>query len=159
MSEKVDCTEDSELPECPYNCPYSPTKEERPDYDTEAEVSEITEEVYEEEAIMGAILRSTDHETEIHFQNVWQTDFGLKVGVTSTKQHKDIFNDLEWEKSHHRWKTERVENTEMWEVDLDAVFYVAAVFFDHDVDVTIEDSVLEAYIEHSEGNKVDTDNS
>ncbi len=95
---------------------------------------------------MSVIVRETDHECDIHIQNVWETDFGKKVGVVSKKEYADIFSDqLDWDHHHQKWSSERTENTDMWEVDLDSVFAVVSLLAARDVDVTITDEVLTAY--------------
>jgi hypothetical protein len=148
-------------PECPYNCPYDPMNPQRPEYvdstiesDIVAQRPEIRSEIDSSESqvsegeVMTAIIRQTRSEAEVHFQNVWQTNWGTKVGVKSKPEYSDIFSEeLEWDVAHQKWNTDRVQDTEMWEIDASAVFYVASVFSIRDIDLTIDDEVHTAYIE------------
>lgn len=146
-----------ELPECPYNCPYDPSKEEREEVSGVISEEEIEEEVPSPELTMTAIMRETDHKGELHFQNVWQTDFGPKVGVESKPEYSEVFNELDWEKAHHKWNSDRVSDTNMWEVDLDAVMYVSFYFVRNQIDVTIDDEVREKYLRSQEGLPLEID--
>ena len=95
----------------------------------------------------GIILRPTSHEADVHFCNVWSTDWEKKIGVKSKREYSYIFSDeLEWERSHHRWESDRVEDTDMWEIDLDSVFYVACVCLQEGLTVTIDDDVWAGYM-------------
>ena len=98
--------------------------------------------------INGMIIRPSGHTADVHFQNVWESEFNeKKVGVKSQKEYAFIFQDkLDWERSHHRWETERVEDTDMWEIDLQAVYYVVCAFVDEGVDVTVSDEVWRAFV-------------
>jgi hypothetical protein len=102
-----------------------------------------------EESRMSVLIRETNHEADVHIQNVWETDFGLKVGVVSKKKYAEIFSDeLEWEDHHQKWDTKRTSGTDMWEVDLDSVFDVAMLFSARQADVTISPEVADAYVEN-----------
>lgn len=100
------------------------------------------------DGVDALIIRETNHESDVHFCNVWDTEWDeKKVGVKSQKKYADIFSEkLDWERSHHRWGSERVEDTDMWEIDLDSVFYVACAFVDDGADVTIDQEVWMAFI-------------
>lgn len=102
----------------------------------------------QEQAIMSILLRETDHNAEIHVKQLFDTDFGKKVGVVSKKEYADIFSEeLEWNQHHQKWDTERVGGTDMWEVDLSSLFDVAALFIARGVDVTVCDEAMQAYRE------------
>lgn len=143
---------DVERATCPFACPYNPDRETRPVYSEDITVEEIPDKIEqtpkptksksEINEIMPLILRETDHVAEIHFKQVWETDYETKVGVTSKKQYAHIFSEkIDWERAHQRWSSERVDDTDMWEVDLDQAFYVAAMFADEGVEVTFADEV------------------
>ena len=94
------------------------------------------------------LLRLTGHNADVHFTNVWINDYNeKKVAVKSRREYSYIFSDeLEWEKSHHRWNSKRVEDTKMWEIDLKALFYVACVFINENAEVTIDEQVWREFI-------------
>lgn len=96
----------------------------------------------------GLIIRPTGHEADVHFENVWESEFNeKKVGVRSQKKYAFIFQDkLDWERSHHRWESDRVQDTDMWEIDLEAVFYVVCGFTDEGADVTVDKEVWRAFV-------------
>lgn len=146
---QTDSTECQETPRCPYNCPYSPSKEDRKAVEDPVEERDIGGDSLDEVAM--TIIRNSDHEADIHFKIVWDTKFGPKVGVTSTKEHADVFEELDWDEAHHKWSSERTKGTEMWEVDLDSLMYVAFYFVRNDYDVTFEDQVRKNYLLHKEG--------
>lgn len=141
---------EQERPKCPYNCPYAPSKDERPEVEDAISESEISEEECSFKEPMTAIIRSSDYEGDVHVDTLWETKFGPKVGIKSQPEYADVFNELDWERAHHKWASERTENTEMWEVDLDALMYVCFFFLDEGVDVTIDDGIRESYLEHLE---------
>lgn len=145
------------LPECPYNCPYDPMNPNRPDYveDTieeniraqKPDVRSVEPVRNEEENHMTSITRETGSEAEVHITNVWESKWGVKVGVRSKKEYSYVFSDeLNWNFSHHKWNTPRVEDTDLWEIDLDALWYVVSVFVSEDIDVTVDDEVRERYV-------------
>lgn len=145
---KRECDRQS-IPECPYNCPYDPSEEERQlveDAVVEREIADVDF----EDRVMTAIIRDTDLEGDVHFQKVWESDFGPKVGVKSQPEFSEVFDQLDWEKSHHKWNSDRVTGTDMWEVDLDSIMYVAFYFVREDIDVTIDDEVREKYLRQME---------
>lgn len=96
----------------------------------------------------GIILRPTSHEEDVHFVEVWETKWDeKKVGVRSKRELSYIFSDeLEWERHHQKWKSDRVKNTDMWEVDLSSVFYLACFFLQEGHTVTIDDKVWSAFL-------------
>ena len=96
----------------------------------------------------GIILRPTSHEEDVHFTNVWETKWDeKKVGVQSKRELSYIFSDeLEWERHHQKWTSDRVKNTDMWEIDLSSVFFVACVFLQEGHTVTIDDEVWAAFL-------------
>jgi len=101
---------------------------------------------YNSDAVMPIIVRSTEHQSDVHIAEVWETRFEMKMGVQSKKEYKEIFTDeLSWEDHHPKWSSERVSGTQMWEVDLSALFDVILLFSERDVDVTVADEVLESY--------------
>lgn len=139
---------DQEKPKCPYNCPYKPSNEERPDVEDPVSESEI--EACPNTDSMTAVIRSSDYEGDVHIKTLWQTQFGPKVGIKSDPEYADVFNRLDWEIAHHKWNSQRTKGTEMWEVDLDALMYVCFFFVEQGVDVTIEDDIREKYIDEME---------
>lgn len=160
----VEQSEDEEWvnppPECPYNCPYDPMNPQRPEYADETVESDIvaprpdvvsldendTESIPEKS--MTSLLRQTGAQADVHFQNVWQTKWETKVGVSSKKEYADVFSEeLDWDISHHKWNSDRVQDTDMWEIDAEALFYVVTVFSMKGIDVTISDEVRDAYLE------------
>lgn len=100
------------------------------------------------DTVSGLIVRPSGHKADVHFENVWESEFNeKKVGVWSQKKYAFIFQDkLDWERSHHRWETDRVQDTKMWEIDLEAVFYVICAFADEGADVTVDDEVWRAFV-------------
>lgn len=96
----------------------------------------------------GLVVRPTGHEAGVHIKDVWESEYGeLKVGVKSKREYAEIFSEkLDWDRSHHRWNSERVEDTDMWEIDLDALFYVICAFVDENADVTVDDEVWRAFV-------------
>lgn len=99
-----------------------------------------------QQSTMSILLRETDHNADIHIKEVWETDFDKKVGVVSKKEYADIFSEeLDWNEHHQKWDTERTGGTDMWEIDLSSVMYVAVLFADRGVDITIDDEVFNAY--------------
>lgn len=92
------------------------------------------------------LLRRTGHKADVCFVKVWENEWEKKVGVLSKREYADVFSDeLDWDKSHHRWNSDEVKDTDMWEVDLSALFYVASAFIDRDLDVTIAAEVFKEY--------------
>lgn len=134
---------------CPYNCPYSPSKDERKEVENPVEERDIADPNLDEVAM--TIIRNSDRQADIHFKKVWDTKFGPKVGITSTKEHSDVFGELDWDEAHHKWSSPRVDNTNMWEADLDSLMYIAFYFIRNDYDVTVEDQVRKNYLLHMEG--------
>lgn len=144
-------------PECPYNCPYDPMNPQRPEYVDEVVESDIvakrpdvrtvdTDET-QNDSNMTTIVRKTSSQADVHFQNVWQTKWETKVGVLSKPEFSDMFSEeIEWEIAHQKWNTDRVKDTDMWELDASAVYYVVSKFADDGVDVTVSDEVHEAYL-------------
>jgi len=124
-----------------------------PNDDLGTKQTDISGSMPEPKGEQGAlILRKTSHTADVHFKNVWVSDFGeKKVGVVSSPEFSDIFSDvLNWDDTHHRWNSDRVKDTEMWEVDLQAVFLVASVFIDmEDVDVTIDEEVWREFADEN----------
>lgn len=153
--------EKQQIPECPYNCPYDPAKDERQEVEEPISECEIAKEVQSgnesPEEAMTAILRTSDYEGDVHVDTLWETNFGPKVGIKSQPEYAEVFNELDWEKAHHKWNSERVTDTEMWEVDLDALMYVCFFFLNEGVDVTIDDDIREQYIRSQEGKSVNVD--
>lgn len=151
--------QEQQIPECPYNCPYDPSKEERQDVEEPISECPIEKDVPKPEpdstGDMTAILRTSDYEGDVHVDQIWDTNFGPKVGIQSEPEYAEVFNNLDWEKAHHKWNSERVTDTEMWEVDLDALMYVCFFFLNEGVDVTIDDGIREAYMRHEEGQSLD----
>lgn len=98
--------------------------------------------------VPGLIIRPSGHEADVHFENVWDSEFNeKKVGVRSQKKYAFIFQDkLDWDRSHHRWESDRVKDTKMWEIDLDSVFYVVCAFADEGADVTVNEDVWRAFV-------------
>lgn len=96
----------------------------------------------------GIILRPTSHQEDVHFKKVWESKWNeKKVGVKSSREFSYIFSDeLEWEDHHQRWTSERVEDTDMWEIDLSSVWFVACFFLQEGCSVTIDDSVWAEYM-------------
>ena len=116
---------------------------------SQTEELDISGEMPEEiDEVSGILIRGTDFEGDVRFCNVWDSDWDeKKVGVQSEKKYAHIFQDkLDWDRSHHRWNSERVQDTEMWEIDLGSVFYVACAFVDEGVDITIDDEVWRAFV-------------
>lgn len=99
----------------------------------------------------NTILRPTSHDGSVHFKQVWESDWDeRKVGVQSKRKFSYVFSEeLEWEEHHQRWGSERVEDTDMWEIDLSSVFYVACVFLEEGETVTISDEVWKAYLKET----------
>lgn len=148
-SQSEEGKECQETPRCPYNCPYSPSKEDRQEVEDPVDERDIEEQSLDEVAM--TIIRNSDHEADVHFKKVWDTKFGPKVGITSTKEHADVFDELDWNKAHHKWGSERVEDTNMWEADLDSLMYVAFHFVRQGYDVTVDDQVRKNYLLWEEG--------
>lgn len=109
------------------------------------------------EGIMTIVLRNSNYAADVHVAELWRTQFGLKVGIKSKPEYSDVFNELDWEKAHHKWSTERTEDTDMWEVDFDALLYVLFYFLKNDIDVTIEEEIREEYLRREEGVPLDVD--
>lgn len=115
--------------------------------------SEVVEESISEQVTdvdandMNVILRTSEHESDVHFSEVWDTKWGMKVGVDSPKEASDVFSEkLDWDTSHHKWKSPRVKDTKKWEVDLEALFYVAVVMLNQGYKVSVDDDALTEYL-------------
>lgn len=138
-------------PRCPYECPYKPSKAEQSEIEGSISSSEIEQPTNDRQPTndtpMTAIIRTSDYEGDVHVAELFETDFGRKVGIISKPEYSDVFNELDWDTAHHKWDTERTKGTDMWEVDLDALLYVTFHFLKHDVDVTVDDDIREAYLE------------
>lgn len=118
-----------------------------------AQYKEIAE--TERRETMAELIRHTEHKAEMHVKEIWATKYGYKVGMTSTKDNAHVFEDIDWSVAHHKWNSDRVEDTDMWEFDLEALFYVTSVFFDKGIDVTIEDEIVKYYLKAKEDETLD----
>lgn len=111
----------------------------------ETSISNMVKDVDPEQ--MNVILRTSEHDSDVHFSEIWETKWGKKVGVSSPKEASDVFSEqLDWDTSHHKWKSPRVSDTKKWEVDLEATFYVALVMLNEGYKVSVDDEVLTEYL-------------
>ncbi len=140
-------------PRCPYNCPYKPSNDDRPE--PSEPVDEEPIEKCKLETDMTTVIRQTDYQADVHAKECWSTDFGPKVGITSKPEYSDIWYSLDWERSHHKWESPRTEGTDMWEADLGALLYISLSFVVEGIDVTMSDEIRELFLREQEGLELD----
>lgn len=83
--------------------------------------------------------------SEIVFRDVHNNKYSKRVFAESPYRAKEIWNSLDWEQAHHKWRQDR----ELWECDLEALPYVMQAFREEGYSLETTDEVENVYEEQT----------